>query len=438
VPKFSEPLKAASRALADGNRDAAWDALYPALRYPTGVSMSDSELAESLGIAAEIGTGSFSNALVTALSAAHDTPTDIQALFGAGFRLNEANFPELAATALARANALAPNVPGLVNELASALQASGLFSDAYVALHASHQARQQDSTTRYLYAFNALMSGNVVAAQRGFAELGDPIDEATREQHEHLGRLLERQAAVAPATALDSRDLRGWHYVVTGGLVTHLSPLRFDQGMHGRYGTLHDHDALVHEGVIRTIAVLQAWGVRPQQLIYSDDRASEILAHVWNTRLGIPTKVFRAEDRDAPGLFLAYDLRHADDLFVDSFREYRPGQVLVSHASCWSEESDYTSDIATFQYHRNTAPWDSADEAGAAITEPAVVAQRILKYLNEPAEVANRIVSVAITPDAVPDLDQVGNLARAAGPPPSTGRRDRFVVGSPVKSSRAG
>jgi len=41
-------------------------------------------------------------------------------------------------------------------------------------------------------------------------------------------------------TSLDRQDLRGWHYVLTGGILASLSPYGFDDGMTGRWAYLSD------------------------------------------------------------------------------------------------------------------------------------------------------------------------------------------------------
>jgi hypothetical protein len=41
-------------------------------------------------------------------------------------------------------------------------------------------------------------------------------------------------------TSLDRQDLRGWHYVLTGGVLGSLSPYGFDVGMTGRWAYVSD------------------------------------------------------------------------------------------------------------------------------------------------------------------------------------------------------
>ncbi len=47
--------------------------------------------------------------------------------------------------------------------------------------------------------------------------------------------MLARAGVAGGADAARRRDLRGWHYVLTGGVLASLSPYGFDTGMTGRY-----------------------------------------------------------------------------------------------------------------------------------------------------------------------------------------------------------
>ena len=434
MPKFSASLHEAGDALRAGDRDTAWHKLRPALRYPAGLEMTDAEFARALGMLEMIGKGTLTPQTGAALSAARQAPRDIDALLQAGHHLVEADYPRVAATVLARGSSQASDHPALANELASVLAQCGRYGDAFYALQQAYAARQQDWNSRYLYVFNAIMSGHMLDARQGFSDLGAPGDEDAERRYGQLARFLERHALVAPTTPLDERDLRGWHHVVSGGMLTHVSPHGFDEGMNGRYATVQDTDALIHEGVLRAVAVLQAWQLRPQRLVYSSDRASEILAQVWHQRLGIPVRAFTGDDISAPGLFLAYDLRNAEPTFRHSLANYRPGQLLVSHASCWTEEAPFTSDISTFLYRSNTPPW----AAGRRRVNPDTQLLEIVHADMADAEaIAARIITSSVPPEAVGDLDALASLARGAGRPPQSGARPRFYSGSPVLSSRS-
>jgi hypothetical protein len=51
--------------------------------------------------------------------------------------------------------------------------------------------------------------------------------------------MLARAGVAGAASPLDRRDLRGWHYVLTGGVMASLSPHGFEV-MTGRWAYLSD------------------------------------------------------------------------------------------------------------------------------------------------------------------------------------------------------
>jgi hypothetical protein len=78
-------------------------------------------------------------------------------------------------------------------------------------------------TNRFQLVYNALMARELTKAEAGFALLPVPEDESWIPARDKVRWMLERAAVVGGATALDRRDLRGWHFVLTGGLLTRLS-----------------------------------------------------------------------------------------------------------------------------------------------------------------------------------------------------------------------
>ena len=76
---------------------------------------------------------------------------------------------------------------------------------------------------RFQYVYNALMAGSLDKAPEGFGRLPEPEDTAWRQAREKVRRMLARADTVRAVTSLDRRDLRGWHYVLTGGVLASLS-----------------------------------------------------------------------------------------------------------------------------------------------------------------------------------------------------------------------
>lgn len=68
-----------------------------------------------------------------------------------------------------------------------------------------------------------------------------PTTEAEVHMAARVERMLVRADALTGVTPLDDRDLRGWHFVMTGGLLLHVAPE--GQGVRGRYASLADNQA---------------------------------------------------------------------------------------------------------------------------------------------------------------------------------------------------
>ena len=77
---------------------------------------------------------------------------------------------------------------------------------------------------RFQYVYNALMAGSLDKAADGFGRLPEPEDAAWAPAREKVRRMLARAGIARAVTPLDNQDLRGWHYVLTGGVLASLSP----------------------------------------------------------------------------------------------------------------------------------------------------------------------------------------------------------------------
>jgi hypothetical protein len=83
------------------------------------------------------------------------------------------------------------------------------------------------------------MAGELWKAAEGFGRLPEPEDAAWRPAREKVRRMLARADAARATTPLDQRDLRGWHYVLAGGVLAGRSPYGFT-AMTGRWAYMND------------------------------------------------------------------------------------------------------------------------------------------------------------------------------------------------------
>jgi hypothetical protein len=256
-----------------------------------------------------------------------------------------------------------------------------------------------------------------------------------------LAGMLERAGALQGVAPLDARDLRGWHFVVTGGLLLHISPFGLDEGMNGRYAYTQDSEARCLEGIRRAGAALSAWKLSPPRVFVLPDRASAALARAAAAVLGLPEAPWPEGGTPEPGLIVAYDLRRLDGEVLQSLKDHRPGQILFAHAACWTEEPPFVADLTTYLYQMNAAPWDARlgfdPEKQAAIEVPADE--------SSVETLAERIANASLEEGALADLAALAAFAEAAahaggdaalGAMLTGGARRRQREGSPVKSSR--
>src|SRR5260370_35303530 len=128
--------------------------------------------------------------------------------------------------------------------------------------------------------------------------------------------------------------------------------------MDGGYSWVQDSYGLCVLGILRVQAVLDALQIRIPSIWLLHDRNSQLLAHAAARVRGLPLKPWPAGGSQASGLIVAYDLSQIDGETLVSVRYHRPGQILWSHATCWTENQPVSADLTTFLYQTNTEPWD--------------------------------------------------------------------------------
>ncbi|MGW2371948.1 MULTISPECIES: tetratricopeptide repeat protein [Kitasatospora] len=315
-------------------------------------------------------------------------------------------------------------------ELVSALEGCGRHTEALAVLR-EHDARLGDWPDRYLTVYNAITSGQIPLAREVYAALSAP-EGVWVGPGQRVGRMLDRAAALPP---VDDRDLRGWHYVLTGGLLTTLSPHGFDQGMTGRWAYLQDDFGHCRHGLERLRAVLAATDRKPASVGLLADRGSRALGLATAQLLGVPAAPFQP---GAPGvLVVAYDLNECDPAEVAQLRERTEGQLLFEHATCWTDPPAVTADVSTLLGQIVNAPW----EPGLQFSEDGEPeeAEPDRRSAEELAEAILAATPTAPEGDGQtpPDPDDtLTAFATRATDWPATGPRDRINSAGPVRSSR--
>ena len=414
--------------------DPAWELLTQgdvagAMRrlHTSAESLPIGELARLTGKAAEL--MGFTD-LVDASSALAAGPGVPQALYDFGYACVGRGAAFLAIPALSAALRAVPDSVPVLTELAVAFERDERHAEA-VALLERHEELLSPWPHGYLLTLNAILSGDLATARRHADRLpaggGDPLEAASA----RVRRMLARAEAVPGP--LDDRDLRGWQFVLTGGVLGTLSPYGHDEGMTGRYAYTQDGYGRCRYGLERLRLVLAAAGRRPATVSLLPDRSSRVLGLAAAEVLGLPAVPFVPSRPDT--VVVAYDLEEVEA--AADLRERAPGQVLFEHATCWTTPPPVPADVSTYLHQVSVPPWGESLRAGPDRTvEKAPADDRAEE------ELAAEIVRADPAPDpgdeTTPD-DTDATLAAfttSVAATWATTPRDRVGSPGPVRSSR--
>jgi hypothetical protein len=253
---------------------------------------------------------------------------DALALYHFGYACTEHGAACLAVRPLARALELAPDAAPVLSELVAALEQNGQHARAVAVLEEHDPVMQW--LHRYQYVYNALIAGDLDKAAAGFRRLPEPEDAAWIPARDKVRRMLARADTARAVTPLDRQDLRGWHYVLTGGILASLSPYGFDAGMTGRWCYVSDSAAGCATALARLRLILDTSGTAPQSVALLPDRSSRILGTAAAEMLGLPTADLDPRKPAAHSLAVAYDLTQTDPDAVTALRDRAPARSCSS------------------------------------------------------------------------------------------------------------
>ena len=422
---------AAVEALVAAGDDGAFARLRGALAWPRGKTIAPGALSRWIALVAKIAVQRGATDLASIAEAAARDPDSPDQLYALGYALIDAGVPGLAASVLWHCLALVGDSEEVVCELVSALESALAYADAFAILAEHAALRQRSFLARYLYAFNAAMTGKLAITREVLPTLEPDGVEAAALQST-ITQLVARADRVAGVTTLDARDLRGWHYVLTGGLLTHQSPYGFDGPMHGRYAWLADSLPRLATGIERLVAL-----VRPLALpcVYAPPgRDHEIVGYAIAQRLGVPLVPWPTIGVPAPGIVALYDLAELPRACVSQLVQRRPDQVMFAHASPWTLDSPVAPEVTTLLYQALVAPWGAS-----TIVDPATrqVSSTAPDERDARAIVADLLASPGLDDgELVADQRAQWDALVSRAWPPSPAPRSRLWAGGPVPSSR--
>ncbi len=419
------------RLIEAGDVHAAFGKLRQRLGWPAGKTVMTRDLPRWLGVVAELaGRRGAEQVRDLALTALGD-PDSPDQLYDLGYALIDAGAPDIAASILWRCLGLVGESEEVVCELVSALESALAYPDALEVLSEHATLRQRSFLCRYLYAFNAAMSGKLELTRESLPELApdSPEDEVMAGTIAAISARADRVTGIAP---LDARDLRGWHYVLSGGLLVHQSPYGFEEPMHGRYAWLADSSARIATGLDRLRELV---GDLNLPCIYAPPgRGHEIVALAASKKLGIPIVPWPAIGVPAPGLVVIHDLAEVAEGDVARLVQRREGQIVFAHACPWTQDIPVAPDVVTLLYQTLVAPWGQVTELDPETREVRASSPD----LRTPEAIATEIAGSPGLDATELEADQPERwtaLVRAAWPP-APGPRSRLWAGGPVPSNR--
>lgn len=431
-PEAGAAIAAIEQLIAAGDDRAAFARLRGGLGWPAGKALDAAALPRWLAAVAELAHRRGADELAQLAADAVRDPDSPDRLYDLGYALIDAGAPDVAAAVLWRCLALAGDSEEVVCELASALESALAYPDAFAILSEHAALRARSFLCRYLHAFNAAMSGRLDAVRAALPGLAPDSGEEEAMAGAIAG-IVARADQLAGACPLDERDLRGWHFVLTGGLLAHQSPYGFDEPMHGRYAWLADSLPRVATGLDRLAELVR--GLELPCVYAPPGRDHEIVARAAAARLALPMAPWPAVGVPAPGLVVLYDLADLAPADVERLTPRRPGQVVFAHASPWTQDGPIAPDVTTLLYQSLVPPWGES-----MLVDPETRALKTVAADERPAEL------VAAELAASPGLDETeltadepagwAALVARVWPPPAGGRRARLRAGGPVSSSR--
>lgn len=417
--------------IAAGDDQAAFARLRTSVGWPAGKLLPPEELPDYFALIAELAQRRGAEPLALLASEAVRDPDSPEQLYDLGYALVDAGAPELAASVLWRCLGLVGESEEVVCELVSSLESALAYPDALDVLAERPALRERSFLCTYLYAFNGAMAGRLDVTREALPTLvpGSAEEESMQAT---IASMIERADRVAGATSLDARDLRGWHYVLTGGLLTHRSPYGFDEPMHGRYAWLADSLPRIVTGLERLSGLLR--GLEIPCIYAPPGRDHEILARAASARLGLPIAPWPAVGVPAPGLVVLYDLAELAAADLTRLVQRRPDQVLYAHASPWTIDSPVAPDVTTLLYQSLVPPWGES-----MVVDPQTRDVKTAPPDDRPIEsIAEELAaSPGLSGDdlASEELAELASLVARVWPP-TEGPRSRLWAGGPVPSSR--
>ncbi|MBD3195450.1 MAG: hypothetical protein GF317_10370 [Candidatus Lokiarchaeota archaeon] len=439
--EFDDIKKEIFSKMEEKDYQGAFSLIRQILKYP-GLSYLDYLWEDTLSLLHQIIEKLEAPKLVATLEELIQDPQNVELLYNCGYYLYERGLYDIAATFLSIANKIKPDQEKILSELAINLEWIMANREICHILENSNEAVSNSMFLRYLLAYNYIMSNNLEKAKILIPSIEKSQERDALFYAENLRGMLNRAYLLKSKRSLDNKDLRGWHMVLNGTLLLHLSPFGYEEDMYGRYGYIADSYALLKLGLTRIKSVINELEMEIPFVISLPDRSSQILSHAAAKFLERPLEQWDEVGATLEGLYIAYDLdmvNHRQAL--EELNSHKPNQILWVHASCWTNPFPYAPDITTFLYQYNVAPWS---EGRMRYDEKKKKVEVSKPNNSSVVEIANMILEASEEPNPVDDDSDFISVIEPflnyddLGKPGlfrNSGSRLRQRIGSPVKSN---
>ncbi len=345
-------------------------------------------------------------------------PDDPAALYDLGHALVEAKRPDLAVAILAHAVERSPAKTAALAELAAALELQGRNREVVAVLDAHPALIAAEPLLTYLRAFDAIVVADLDSARSLLPQLHAATDQRYQFMAARLGSMLARADGLRSRGRLADDDLRGWHFVLTGGVLVH------DQ----RLDKTWDSAARVKGAVHDLALVLEALGLDLPALLHPPERNCELVARAAAALLDRPATKWYGGDEH--GLLVVYDARDLIPELRQALVQHRPGQPLYMRAAEHATEQPTAPDLLGYLYERNTSPWGPGFTPAVELIDTSKIPDDELVAAIVSANDADRAEPAALREFVATLRDLPPEAAPAALR--ADGQRERLWVGSPV------
>lgn len=327
---------------------------------------------------------------------------DSDILYQLGFELVNAQYYDIASTILSYALERFPKDLRILYELTASLEMQGLYESALKILKGFNA---ETFLANYLLAFNTLMTGDIAGSQKITDNLR--ADSGSSEYMlKRLHTIFERVRAIEGVSPLDKSDYRGWHFILTGGVLLHLpDPTKHN---YGQYEYLEDSESLCKEGIFRLSAIFDVWKMKIPQILSFDNPESQRLGLAFSEMLGIPEK--KVVIPREPGLFVIYDHSNVIPEVLDLILKHEKGLQVYCHASQFTREYKVTPDFTNLMYSSIVSPWNKY------LIFPKRPELPISPSAKSDHQLAKDIVNSELSQSSLKDLQNLLNLAEVSKP----------------------